>query len=92
MFGMVGLSTSAAMIGDMNMAMEFGSVEDRPIYIGLSKTLTGPVFLLAPVIGGWIVGSVGYQAMFVTSLVFAILAFLSLALFVNEPRQEKNGG
>jgi MFS family permease len=90
MFAMVGLSTAGAMIGDMNFVMEFGKVEDRPIYIGLSKTLTGPVFLLAPIIGGGIVGKVGYPAMFLTALVFSILAFVFIFFFVVEPRNQKN--
>ncbi len=87
MFALVSLSQAGAVIGDMNMVLEFGSVEDRPTYIGLSKTLTGPVFLLAPVIGGGVVSHSGYPAMFLVSLGFALLAFLFLVFFVVEPRE-----
>lgn len=88
MFALIGLAHAGAMIGDMNMAMEFGSEDQRPTFIGLSKTLTGPFFLFAPLIGGGIVSAVGYQAMFSTAFVFSILALAILLAFVKEPRYQ----
>ena len=89
MFAMMGLAHAGAMIGDMNMVMEFGSEDLRPTYIGLSKTLTGPFFLIAPILGGGIVTAFGYPAMFSAALGFSILALLLILFFVSEPRNEK---
>ena len=89
-FGLMGLANAGAMIGDMNMAMEFGQEDQRPTYIGLSKTLTGPFFLLAPIIGGSIVSAYGYGAMFGVSIFLSVIALLMLVFLVSEPRNQQN--
>ena len=73
-------------IADQNIAMEFGTEVQRPIYIGMSKTLTGPFLLLAPIIGGGLVKLWGYQAMFLTALMISLISFLIIKFFVKEPR------
>jgi MFS family permease len=82
-----GLSSGSNVLSDFNIAMEFGSEEDRPAYIGLTRSLTGPVLLIAPLLGGWLVSILSYQVMFLVSLVFAILGLLTLWRLVEEPRK-----
>ena len=51
-FGIISFAHSGEFIADQNIAMEFGKEDERPTYIGMSKTLTGPFLLIAPIIGG----------------------------------------
>lgn len=85
-FGIISFAHSGEYIADQNIAMEFGSEKDRPTYIGMSKTLTGPVFLAAPIIGGSLVKLWGYQNMFLTALIISTIAFVIIKFFVEEPR------
>lgn len=82
-----GLSSGSAIMADFNIAMEFGSQEDRPAYIGLTRTLTGPLLLAAPLLGGWLVLLTGYPVMFFISIITAGIGLLILWLRVSEPRQ-----
>jgi len=70
--------------------MEFGSEEDRPTYIGMSKTLTGPFFLLAPIIGGSLIQFWGYKSMFLAALILSVIAFVIIKFLVRDPRITNN--
>jgi len=85
-FGILSFAHSGEIIADQNFAMEFGSEEDRPTYIGMSKTLTGPFFLLAPIISGSLIQFGGYTSMFLVALVLAIFAFVIIRFLVKDPR------
>jgi len=85
-FGIISFAHSGEYIADQNIAMEFGKETDRPTYIGMSKTLTGPFLLIAPIIGGGLVKLWGYQSMFSTALIISIVAFVIIKFFVKEPR------
>lgn len=85
-FALMSVSSTGGMVGDFNIAMEFGSEPERPTYIGLSKTLTGPVVLAAPLLAGVAVNLLGYMTMFVFSLAFSVLAVVVLWLKVKDPR------
>ena len=88
-FGILSFAHSGEIIADQNFAMEFGSEEDRPTYIGMSKTLTGPFFLIAPLIGGSLIQIWGYNSMFLAALILAIFAFTIIKFFVKDPRKIK---
>jgi MFS family permease len=85
-FGLMGLSSSGAMLGDFSLAMEFGPVAERPTYIGLARALTAPALLIAPVLGGWIAQTWSYPALFAVSLGFVVVGLGILSLFVKDPR------
>ena len=85
-FGVISVAHSGEYLADQNIAMEFGKEEERPTYIGMSKTLTGPFYLVAPIMGGGIVKLWGYQAMFFTALIISVVAFVVIKFFVDEPR------
>ncbi len=85
-FGLISFAHAGEYIADQNIAMEFGGEADRPTYIGMSKTLTGPFFLVGPIIGGGIVNLWGYQSMFLTALIISMIAFVIIKFFVAEPR------
>jgi len=85
-FALVGIAQSGAVIADMNMVMEFSLPQDRPTYMGIFKTMTGPAFLLAPLIGGGLVEILGYKPMFLVSFLIVVVGFLVLVILVPEPR------
>ena len=89
-FALVGVAQSGAIIADMNMVLEFSHPKDRPTYIGVFKTLTGPGFLISPLIGGGMVELWGYQTMFLVSILIMAVAFVLLVAFVPEPRNQNN--
>jgi MFS family permease len=72
--------------------MEFGSEKDRPTYIGMSGTLTGPFFLVAPIVGGSIIQLWGYKSMFLVALILAVFAFAIIKYLVKDPRKIKEIG
>ena len=73
-------------IADQNIAMEFGAEADRPTCIGMSKTLTGPFLLAAPIVGGGIVKLWGYPTMFMTALILSAIGFVMVKFYVKDPR------
>ena len=88
-FGILSFAHSGEYISDQNFAMEFGSEKDRPTYIGMSKTLTGPFFLVAPIVGGSIIQLWGYKSMFLVAMIVSLVAFLIIKFFVKDPRKIK---
>lgn len=86
LFAIVGAATTADMVSGSNIVIEFCAAEDRPTYIGLTNTLLAPVRMLAPLLAGWLAGSLGYPAMFGTVVAVCACGALALALWVREPR------
>jgi MFS family permease len=71
------------------LTVQFGTEEERPYYIGLSSTVTAPATLLAPVIGGWLADTVGFQATFMVSVVCGLLMAATLVFVVKDPPREQ---
>ena len=88
-FGILSFAHSGEYLSDQNFAMEFGSEKDRPTYIGMSKTLTGPFFLVAPIVVGSIIQLWGYKSMFLVALIVSVVAFLIIKFLVKDPRKIK---
>jgi MFS family permease len=85
-FGILSFAHSGEYLSDQNFAMEFGSEKDRPTYIGMSKTLTGPFFLVAPIVGGSLIQFWGYNSMFLAALILSVIAFVIIKFLVRDPR------
>jgi MFS family permease len=60
--------------------------EERPLYIGLSNTITALPAIAAPVIGGWIADTAGYHLTFLLSAACGLVLAAMLAFVVKEPR------
>ncbi len=85
-FALFGIAYPGNLIADMNLPMEFEEGPMRPMYIGMSRTLTAPLLLAAPVIGGMIIEAGGYIPVFITSLLFGGLGLALLVFAVDDPR------
>lgn len=69
----------------MAVALQFGSDEERPMYVGMANTLITPITALAPFVGGLLANMLGYQAAFAASAVSGLLAVLVFQFLVHEP-------
>jgi MFS family permease len=85
-FALVGFADAATWTTVMAMTAEYGKEEERPYYIGLANTLIAPATILAPLIGGWLVDHVSYQATFALAVVGAVVAVVLVRL-MPEPRE-----
>jgi len=87
------LLTSMAIVAiwtiPLPLSVRFGSVEERPYYIGLSSTVTSPATILAPIIGGLLADTVGFQATFSVSIVCGLLMAGMLLFVIKDPPPEK---
>jgi len=72
----------------MALTVSFAKEHERPLYIGLSNTITAPATIIAPIIGGWIADVAGYHAMFIFSAVCGLILVAALFFFVKEPKKE----
>lgn len=84
-FILTGITNVAIWTIALAMIQEFGSLDQRPAYIGMSNTLIAPFTIFAPFLGGWIADSYGYQVTFITSAFFGILTLILLQWFVHDP-------
>ena len=89
-FAFFGIAFPGNLIADMNLPMEFEEGPMRPMYIGMSRTLTAPLLLAAPLIGGVIIEAGGYIPVFIVSLLFGGLGLALLILGVKDPHSSQS--
>jgi len=85
-FILSGLANVAYWTIGMAITTEFGTEETRPTYIGLSNTLVAPFTIIAPLLGGWIADTAGFQATFMVSAVGGLVIAGLLFWLVRDPR------
>ena len=86
-FALVGASTAGFFLSGMMIAFEFSTPDVRPTYIGLNNTVSGVAAGVAPLIGGWLAGAIGYRVLFVVAFVVELTGLALLRWSVQEPRQ-----
>jgi MFS family permease len=86
-FALIGASTAGFMLSGIMITFEFSAPDVRPTYIGLSNTANGAVAAVAPMIGGWLAGAVGYRALFAVAFAIGLAGFALLRWSVQEPRR-----
>jgi MFS family permease len=88
-FLLTGFSIAGLILSGLMIAIEFCGPELRPTYIGLNNTTFGIVAVFSPIIGGWMAGEFGYQALFGASFLVGLLTFAMTRWWVREPRVDK---
>ncbi|HNM37600.1 MAG TPA: MFS transporter, partial [Anaerolineales bacterium] len=88
-FILTGLANVSMWTISMTMTVDFGNETDRPIYIGLSQTLTAPATIIAPILGGWIADSAGFVPTFTISTILSLVMVGILIFLVKDPRKSK---
>lgn len=87
-FILTGLANVSIWTIGMAMTVGFGTEAERPIYIGLSQTLTAPATIFAPIIGGFIVDAAGFIPTFSISTVLSAVMIGILLFLVKDPRKQ----
>jgi MFS family permease len=86
-FVLTGFANVSIWTNGMTMTVDFSGENERPFYIGLAQTLTAPVTILAPLIGGWIADTQGFVRTFAWSAMLSVAMLLILIFLVKEPRK-----
>ncbi len=69
-----GFGSSGSILGDLILVMEIGDDQNRPVYLGMARTIPGILLLISPLLAGVLVESGSYQLMFIVSLVFLVIS------------------
>lgn len=85
-FVLAGLANVSFWTIGMAITVQFGRESERPVYIGLSNTLIAPATILAPILGGWIADSAGFELTFLLSAIGGVLTAILLLTLVKDPR------
>jgi MFS family permease len=88
-FILAGIANVAAWTVPLSMTLEFSSETQRPAYIGLSNTLIAPSTFLAPLIAGYMIDNISYQAAFLASAIAGVVTLLVLIMGVKDPRKRQ---
>lgn len=91
-FALAGITNVSIWTIGMAMTVDFGSEEERPIYIGLANTLVAPATILAPVVGGLLAEARGYSATFALSAAICLMAVGILLAAVRDPAHQNLRG
>jgi MFS family permease len=86
-FILSGLANVSIWTNGMTMATTFSGEKERPFYIGLAQTLTAPATMIAPLIGGWIADTQGFDDTFALSAVLSLVMMGILIFIIKEPRK-----
>lgn len=89
-FFLLGMSSSANLVGDLSLAMDFSTGPDRPVYIGTARTVTGILTIPTPFLAGFLIQAGGYSLMFSAAAIFSLVSMLVLWRAVLEPRSSSS--
>jgi len=86
-FVLHGVHMGAINVSSLNILLEFAPREaDRPTYIGLGTTVTGPIAVGAPLAAGLLADAAGFRAIFAAAAAFGAAALAVLLGRVRDPR------
>jgi MFS family permease len=85
-FLFLGYAVGAEIVSGLLITMEFSAPAQRPTYIGVTNTIVGLASGVAPLIGGWLAG-LGYDWLFLASMVINLVSLILFRYYVGEPRQ-----
>lgn len=86
-FILTGFANVSIWTNGMTMTVDFSGEADRPFYIGLAQTLTAPATMIAPLIGGWVADTQGFNITFALSTILSIVMLAILVFIIKEPRK-----
>jgi len=84
-FALAGIMLNAQWSTLILITFNFGSVEERPFYIGLSSSLTAPIVLISPILGGFLADTVGFGVTFGICIIAALIAIFISEVIMEDP-------
>jgi len=85
-FAVIGTGMGGFQLSAQNLVLEFGERDDLPMRIGVANSASELIGALGPVLAGGLATLVSYQAVFVCSVVFQLVAIAIVVAYVDEPR------
>lgn len=98
-FALAGASAASVWAAAISLSLDFGTTQEKPLYIGLSNTLVAPASMLAPILIGLGVDGLnipalnlslpglGYPPLFAVCAVIGLVAALTFWLLMRDPDQ-----
>jgi MFS family permease len=86
-FILAALANVSIWTNGMTMATTFSGEKERPFYIGLAQTLTAPATMIAPLLGGWVADTRGFDITFALSALLSVATTAILIFLIREPRR-----
>jgi MFS family permease len=77
-FALAGVGSVATWTVVITMTLKYGTIHNRPAYIGLSNTLTAPSTFFAPLLGGWLADQYGFNLTFGFTIIFGLIVILAI--------------
>jgi|YNPNPStandDraft_1061719.scaffolds.fasta_scaffold03670_5 MFS family permease len=84
-FILTGIANTAFWTIGIAYSLEFGTEEERPVYVGMANTLIAPAAMLAPMLGGWLADLAGYKTTFIVSALAGLITILILHWLLHDP-------
>lgn len=91
-FAALGWAVGGVMLSSPNLLLEFGTRDDLPMRIALANTAESIMATAGPILGGVIVVTFSYAAVFWTAIIFQAMAAVIIVFFVDEPRHREAEG
>jgi MFS family permease len=85
----LGAAQSGYLMSVTTMVLEFGSRDEMAMRLAMSTTAEGIMAASGPLLGGVMASTLGYTALFSTSIGCQIIALMLLIWFVEEPRKRR---
>jgi len=81
-----GIAQAGLMMSTMNILMEFGQIQNRTTYIGISAAVSGLVGGLAPLVGGVLSDYFSFQVLFLATAAISVISTAAMRRYVQDPR------
>jgi len=80
-----GAALSAQMLANFTAVLDLARPNERPTLVGVTNSVLG-VVALVPMLGGFVVDRLGFEAVFVLAIVLALLALMTSGLLASPRR------
>lgn len=83
----IGAAVQGFQNSSINLTLEFGDRDNLPMRIAIANTASELAGTLGPLLGGVLAALLGYEAVFIASIVFLIIGGAVVRIYVPEPRK-----
>ena len=83
----IGAAVQGFQNSSINLTLEFGDRDNLPMRIAIANTASELAGTLGPLLGGVLAALLGYEAVFMASIVFLIIGGAVVRIYVPEPRK-----
>ena len=67
-FALMSTAASALAVAESNLTMELSPPKETARFVGIANTVLAPVVTIGPLVGGWLVDGVSYDALFIVAV------------------------